>query len=176
MFEVSTLNHYRPKFFKVEELVSKATFQKLGAARVLRYFDPRILITADQLANKFCFDEKNKKVGTATINNWLWNGPYQYSGLRMPGEPEYKPFSDHSFGRALDIKFSAISAQDVRDYIEANPNEFPYITFIEEGETISWLHISCSNLAGFGYSVKDANSLVFWDIEDSSVREVRRGK
>lgn len=175
MAVMSELHRYRPKHFRAEELVSRATFQKLGASRVLRYIDPRILITADALAQRFCFDEKGKKLGTATINNWLWNGRFQYSGLRMPGEPHYKEFSDHSFGRALDIRFSTTDAQTVRDYIEKNPNEFPYITFVEEGVSVTWLHISCSNIAGFGYSVKKADSIIYWDLDDQVVREVFRG-
>lgn len=174
MTTVSSLNFYRPKHFKAEELVSKATFAKLGASRVFRYFDPRILITADKLAERFNFDPTGKKIGSASINNWLWKGDFQYSGLRMPGEPHYKEFSDHSYGRALDIRFSALDAQSVRDYIEAHPEEFPYITFIEEGSSVTWLHISCSNLSGFGYQIKNPNSLIFWDLDDKVIREVFR--
>ena len=169
-----TPNIYRPKHFQAEELVSKAVFEQLGSARVLRYFDPRILMMADKLAEKFCFDQNGKKIGTASINNWKWGGKFQFSGLRMPGEPHYKQFSDHSYGRALDIRFSSADAQTVRDYIEANPKEFPFITFIEEGQSITWLHISCSNLAGFGYKVQKADSLIFWDFDDKSIREVFR--
>lgn len=175
MAVVSPLNFYRPKHFRAEELVSKAAFQKLGAARVFRYFDPKILMMADKLAELFNFDHNGKKIGSATINNWLWNGNRQYSGLRLPGEPHYKEFSDHSFGRALDIVFSSIDAQSVRDYIEAHPQDFPYITFVEEGSSITWLHISCSNLAGFGHTVKRPDSLLFWDLDDKVIREVLRG-
>lgn len=175
MAEVVPLNFYRPKHFRAEELVSKATFTKLGASRVFRYFDPRILMSADKLVELFCYDHLGNKVGTATINNWLWNGNYQYSGLRMPGEPHYKEFSDHSFGRALDIRFSNIDAQSVRDYIEAHPHDFPHITFIEEGPSITWLHIACSNLAGFGYTLSQPDSLIYWDFDDKVIREVLRG-
>lgn len=175
MAVVAPLNFYKPKHFKPEELVSRAAFEKLGAARVLRYFDPRILMMADKLAELFNYDHNGKKIGSATINNWLWGGNRQFSGLRLPGEPHYKEFSDHSFGRALDIVFSAIDAQSVRDFIEDNAEMFPYITFIEEGSSITWLHISCSNLAGFGHSIKSHNSLLFWDFDDKVIREVVRG-
>lgn len=174
MAVVSPLHLYRPKYFRAEELVSRATFQKLGASRVPRYFDPRILITADALVDTFCFDENGKRIGTASINNWFWNGNFQYSGLRMPGEPHYKEFSDHSYGRALDIRFTTATAQQVRDYIEKHPNKFPHITFVEEGESVTWLHISCSNLAGFGYNLKKHDSVIFWDLDDKVIREVYR--
>lgn len=165
---------YRPRHFKPEEFVSRKTYGLLGETRVLRYLDPRILMTADALADHFCFDENGKKIGTATINNWCFDGQRQYSGLRMPGEPHYKQFSDHSFGRALDIIFSTATAQEVRDYIEANPQKFPYITFVEEGDSITWLHIGCSNTAGMGFRLSKPDSLVFWDADFNVMREVKR--
>lgn len=167
-------NVYVPKHFKPEELVSRKTFETLGASKVLRYFDPRILQMADKLASIFCFDADGKKIGTATINNWSYGGKRQFSGLRMPGEPEHKLWSDHSYGRALDIVFSTATAEQVRDYIEENPNLFPYITFIEEGDNITWVHISCSNPIGFGVRLKSENSLLFWDADTRSIREVTR--
>ncbi len=168
-------NVYVPKHFRVEELVSRKTFETLGAARILRYFDSRILEMADKLAAHFCYDADGKKIGSATINNWVFGGKRQYSGLRLPGEPEFKQWSDHSFGRALDIVFSTATADEVRDHIEANPQLYPYITFIEEGARITWLHISCANPIGFGVRLKNENSLLFWDADTKSIREVLRG-
>lgn len=168
------LNYYRPKHFRPEELVSKATFEKLGAERVLRYLDSRILMMADLLAEHFCFDENGKKIGTATINNWSYGGQRQYSGLRMPGEPHYKEFSDHSYGRALDIIFSTATAQQVRDHIEANPDIYKYVTFVEEGSKINWLHIGCSSLSGLGFKCSGYNSIVYWDFDTRAMREVFR--
>lgn len=167
-------NFYVPKFFRAEELVSRETFRLLGAHRVFRYIDSRVLMMADKLAAKFNFDDDGKRIGTTTINNWLWNGNRQYSGLRMPGEPHFKPFSDHTYGRALDMVFSSVTAVQVRDYIEDNPDEFPFITFVEEGENITWLHISTMNLAGMGYTLKNPNSIVFWDFDTRSSREIPR--
>lgn len=175
MSDVSTaLNFYRPRHFKPAEFVSQKAFRQLGENRVLRYIDPRILMMADALADKFCLDEDGKKIGTATINNWCFGGNLQYRGLRLPGDPHFKQFSEHSFGRALDISFSTTPAADVRDYIEAHPEKFPYITFVEEGDAVTWVHIGCGNLAGMGFTVQQKTSIVFFDIDHSCVREVKR--
>lgn len=155
---------YIPEYFCPQEYVSKAVYAAKGN-RVLRYIDTRILITSDQLRRKF---------GPTTINNWHANGNRQYSGLRMSGDPHFSLWSDHSWGRAIDCLFSEYSAQEIRDYIEAHPEEFPHITFIEEGKNITWLHAGCPNLANFHPTIKYDNSLVFWNIDTGQMREITR--
>lgn len=175
MSDVSTaLNFYRPRHFKPAELVSQKAFQQLGENRVLRYIDPRILMMADALADRFCLDEEGQKIGTATINNWSFGGNLQYRGLRLPGDPHFKQFSDHSFGRALDITFSTTPAAEVRDHIEKHPELYPFITFVEEGDSVTWLHIGCGNLAGMGFTIKQKDSVIFYDIDMKCAREIFR--
>lgn len=126
------LNIYIPKFFKVWEFVPKDVFYKYGEQSIT-FIDPRIIISADQLREVF---------GPATINNYNSGGTDQYRGLRTSKCPEYSEFSQHSFGRALDITFSGAKSEECRKYIKANMEKFPYITRIEDG--VSWLHIDCA--------------------------------
>ncbi|MCT7475962.1 hypothetical protein N5V81_13345 [Escherichia coli] len=47
--------------------------------------------------------------------------------------------SMHKFGNAFDATMLDTPLQKVHDYIAANPNEFPFIHFIECD--ITWLHV-----------------------------------
>ena len=68
-----------------------------------------------------------------------------WSGLRTPGSPFYSPFSQHSFGRAADILFGDIAAEEVRKDMQATPNapEFDLINAVETD--VPWLHIDVRN-------------------------------
>lgn len=154
---------YKPEFFITQEFVSKY-FYELKGEKALRYIDIRMLITADQLRRTF---------GKTTINNWAFGGERQYSGLRRPHDPHYKIGSDHSWGRALDCIFEDYTAEEVRSYIEKHPEKFPYVTFVEEGKNITWLHVGCPNLCGF--NPQSENSIIFWDADTGETREVVRG-
>ena len=155
---------YTPKYFVAQEFVSRHAYSILGSQKCLRYFNPLLLLTADQLRERF---------GPATINNWFFGGERQFSGLRLPNEPHYSPRSDHSYGEALDIIFKNQDAKIVREYIEANPNEFPHITFIEEGEDITWLHISTSPMV-HTFPQINPNALVFWNKDSRKIRVIER--
>lgn len=155
---------YKPEHFKAQEFASRSAFERYGN-RVLRYIDTRILITADQLRNQF---------GPMTINNWSWGGEREFSGLRLAGDNHFSKTSDHSWGRAIDGIFLRATAQEVRDYIEDNPEQFPFITFIEEGKGITWLHVGCPNLIGLPFVCTYDNSLVFWNKDTGAFREVFR--
>ncbi len=49
-----------------------------------------------------------------------------------------KYFSQHFYGRAFDMKFMKVSAEDVRQYINAHPEEFPELMSMELAT--SWFH------------------------------------
>ncbi|AEA99037.1 D-Ala-D-Ala carboxypeptidase family metallohydrolase [Alteromonas mediterranea] len=125
---------YKPKYFIAQELVPKSVFLKRGA-RSLELIDERLLITIDQLREKF---------GPCTINNWHSGGGFTESGLRTPDCKHYSPFSQHTFGRAADCKFSKATPEEVRHYILTHPEEFPFITFVEL-DTPTWVHIDVRN-------------------------------
>lgn len=162
---VYTGANYAPYYFTAAEFGSEKAFETYGN-RLLRYIDSRIKFTVDQLRHHF---------GVATINSWSWGGNRQYSGLRLPGEPYYKQSSDHSYGQAADVVFKDITAKEVRDFIEANPDKFPFITFIEEGESVDWLHISVSCVRET-FGLKKLNSIVFWSLDTGQFRVIERSK
>ena len=96
--------------------------------------DDRILIAADHLRGAF---------GRTTINDWYWGKDRKESGLRVPGDKHYKPYSQHSFGRAIDCIFNDVTAEEARQYILLHPVQFPYVNFIED--EVNWLHVDCRN-------------------------------
>ncbi len=125
----------KSKYFRIEELVPKHIYEKRGD-KAWELIDYGIILTIDKLKTIF-------PNGTITINNWVWNGDRQWSGLRTPESPYYSSTSQHSYGRAVDILFSAYDNQEVAQYVLDNPSEFPFIKGVERG--VSWCHLDCRN-------------------------------
>lgn len=131
------------KYFKAHELVPLQIFNLLNETLCMQMIDDKLIETIDAIKERF-------PNGTMTINNYMWNGDRGWSGIRTKGSPWYSPTSQHTFGKAIDAVFSAYDVNEVRDYIIANPDEFPYIKGIELD--VSWLHIDVrdsSNLITF---------------------------
>jgi len=126
---------YTCKYFRIEELVPRDVFNVRGNAS-WELLDEKILITIDRL---------RKRYGPMTINNWVWGGDRMWSGLRTSDSPYYSRFSQHSFGRAVDVLFKNITAEEVRQDILNNKNDeaFEYINSFESN--VSWLHIDVRN-------------------------------
>jgi len=121
----------RSKHFKIQELVSKELYNLVKEDILWNLFDERLLETIDTLKDKF-------PEGSISINNWLWGGDRNQSGLRTKNSKYYSPTSQHSIGRAVDCIFSDYNVDSVRQYIINNPEDFPYIKGIELD--VSWLH------------------------------------
>ena len=123
--------YYKPKHFKIQEFVDKATYTRYGESSI-RFMDTRILITADKVREYF-----GKSM---TINNWSWGGDRNWSGLRTPNSSYYSMYSQHSYGRAIDFLISGVSAEEVRAEILKKPwhSAFKYITTLEDD--VSWVH------------------------------------
>lgn len=124
---------YKCKHFIIQELVPEHIYDKRGD-KAWELLDQRALITLDALRERF---------GYTTVNNWSMGGNREWSGLRTYNSPYFSETSQHSFGRAFDCIFQGRIAEDVRQYILANPKEFPYITSVELGT--SWLHFDVRN-------------------------------
>ena len=121
----------RCKYFKIEELVSKETFDLIKEDTLWKLFDAKLLVTIDALKEKF-------PEGTMSINTWKWQGDRNQSGLRTKNSKYYSPTSQHSVGRAVDCVFSDYDEDSVRQYVINHPDEFPYIKGIELN--VSWCH------------------------------------
>jgi hypothetical protein len=125
---------YICKHFKIHELVGPEVHAARGE-KAWQLLDDRALETLDALRDKF---------GALTVNDWFWGGRFTESGLRTPGDKHYKPYSQHSFGRAFDCKFKGISAEEVRKYVLANKKEFPFLTSYEN--VVTWFHFDVRNV------------------------------
>jgi hypothetical protein len=150
---------YKPKYFAAHEVVPPHIYKQRKNSSFLM-MDERILKAADILREQF---------GPAYINTYnLKNSPYgrgfKWSGLRdelfkkeMQGK-KFSKFSDHFYGRALDLKFPKTSPKKVRKWIKLHkdfyvpdPKNSTLITIQEvitcvEEDTPTWVHISCRNV------------------------------
>lgn len=125
--------HYRPRHFRLEELVDPDTFQARGE-RAWELLDTGALITLDQLRVRF---------GRCIVNDWHSGGELKLSGFRPANSPIGAKWSQHKHGRAFDCKFSDIKAEDVRRDIIEHEDDFPYLTVLERG--VNWVHFDTRN-------------------------------
>lgn len=124
---------YQCTFFKIHELVPPQVYADRGE-RAWELLDDRLLISIDSM---------RKRYGKMTINNYVFGGKREWSGLRTPNSPYYSAYSQHTFGRAADILFSSITAESVRQDMLNNLQLFPMITSLELD--VSWVHIDTRN-------------------------------
>ena len=122
------------KNFILPEFVSKDIYEKFGS-NSLWFIDSRIIESCQKLRDNLGIP--------LTINNWYYGGDRQESGLRLPGMKNYSQYSQHSFGRAVDIISDDMTAEEMRKHIFLNPSEYPHIRAIES--KVNWLHIDCRN-------------------------------
>lgn len=136
----------RPRNFCLQELVNPIIYKALGTM-AWWLLDKYALLSLDQLHDKF---------GTMIINTWHWwdagkkigGDRFVDRGLRAMDSKTGATYSDHKYGKAFDVTFTKYTAQQVRDYVLAHPEEFPYITAIEttlNGQPIGWFHFSTRN-------------------------------
>lgn len=130
---------YIPKFFRLWEVLPKEFYQgHAGKGDKLWFlFDSRILHVADQLRSVY---------GKMICNTWYWGGGNQYRGYRPIDCGIGAEFSQHKFGRALDLVPIDVSVDRVRDEIILNRKDWSRITAIEL--EVNWLHIDCRNWDG----------------------------
>lgn len=126
---------YKCKHFKIQELVPKHVYKDRGD-KAWYLLDDRALETLDQLREQF---------GPVTVNNWMWGGGRQWSGLRTEQSPVGTMYSQHRLGRAFDPLFR-VDIDEVRSYVLDHPDEFPYIRGIEM--KVAWLHFDLGNRPG----------------------------
>jgi len=133
---------YIPKFFQPYELVPKETYERFENSlyRIWWMFDSRVLFTADVIRQRY---------GKMVANTWFWGGIHQFRGWR-PGDCGVgAEFSQHKNGRALDLIPIETTAKKIREDIKKGDDLLlKYITCIEEGEFINWLHFDCRNHKG----------------------------
>ena len=129
------IESYNAKNFIIQELVPESVFNDRGE-KAWQLIDHRLIVNADSL---------REQLGVPlTCNNWHHHGPRDQSGLRVQGQSYYKQYSQHSFGRALDL-VCGIPAEDIRAAIKAKEIILPHPATFEEG--VSWLHMDARNMS-----------------------------
>lgn len=130
--------------FIFQELVPKETFELFQDDPLFlnHFLDSRALRMLQKLRDMF---------GPCTVNNWYWGGANQYRGLRPLDCSVGAKRSQHKLGKAFDCNFKGYTAQQVRDYVLAHPEEFPDITAIE-GQ-VSWFHFDVRSATWPGIKV-----------------------
>lgn len=137
---------YTPKYFRPEELLDRSTFAKWGATG-LRYFRPEILRALDFIREYYPTNEKR----SINVNTWLWGGQSEWRGLRMSPSQDYKPYSAHSWGAAIDFIPHGITAGQMRTWILAVHSQVtkegnldhPIMGVRRMEKETSWVHIDC---------------------------------
>lgn len=129
---------YKCVNFQPFELVDKQTFDRFKGD-IWFLFNQKALIALDGIRNYF------KK--PVTVNNWYWNGKFQYRGFRPHGSPDWSQYSQHSLGNGFDLDVERIPADEVRETIIKNKDDdhFDLITCLEVG--INWVHFDCRNIS-----------------------------
>lgn len=127
---------YRPKYFQLNEVVPAEVIAERGE-QAWALMDERVLRGADWLRELF---------GACVINGKYNGRTFIESGLRHPLTATGARYSQHKFGRALDLKFIKVNVRDVYAYILNNQPEAREngITCVENiAHTPTWLHIDC---------------------------------
>lgn len=130
-------------FFWTEDYVSRVVYQKWGE---------NSLWFMDQEMVKFSFDFRKALNKPVNINTWREGGTFVGSGFRDQSVKEWKPFSQHSFGRAIDLRVSGMTSFELVDFLIKNRSKFPMITSYEDpDDTVvknaqgiavgGWLHV-----------------------------------
>ena len=123
---------YRPRNFKIQELVPKEMYDNYSEWKLWLMFDDRILKAADVLRNKY---------GVMICNDWLWGGKSHYRGFRPMDYDD--GLSQHKFGRALDLLPVEYPVLLMREDLKSIKQLRSLITRFEGNET-PHLHIDCA--------------------------------
>jgi len=128
----------KPQYFSLDELVCPDVYNTYGE-KAFMFFDIRLLIMLDTIRDRI-----GKPI---FINNWQIHGNYSQRGLRclrcdlvkvkcLAGEM-YE--SAHLLGKAADFEVQGLLAEEVRLWIVAKADWWPYHIRLEKGT--EWVHL-----------------------------------
>lgn len=126
---------YAPNFI-IQEFVPKSIYEALGEGST-KLMDERIIILSQLFRTRY---------GKITINSWHNGGQYKESGLRLPETTTGAKYSQHKYGRAVDLKFEDHTIQEIYSDVIKNTKLFHEkgLRVIEDiAFTKTWLHIDC---------------------------------
>ena len=127
-----------PKYFSLDELVCEHVYNKYGKFAWC-FFDTKLLITLDTIRDRI-----GKPI---YVNNWQIHGDYSQRGLRCPqcqivkdkAEAGILYMSAHTLGKAVDFDVEGLTGEEMRLWIVAKQNWWPYHIRLEKG--VSWVHL-----------------------------------
>lgn len=120
------------KYFRIEELVDPVTFREQGQDAWNLFPDESILMI-DGVREFFGLP--------VTVNNWLWDGEFQFRGYRPDWCTVGAKGSAHRVGRAFDLDVKGWLAQETRRIIMQN-KDHPLLHYIQRMERgVNWVHI-----------------------------------
>jgi len=132
--------NYQCKYFTIQELVDKATFEKFGV-QAWQFLNPLALQALDGL---------REFLNTPLIiNNWANGGKYEFSGFRPRNCEIGAEYSQHRLGNAFDIKCVRYTPKEIVQKILDNKDHplLKNINAVEDPEaTPTWTHIDCRNV------------------------------
>ena len=130
-----------------QEYLPKETYSTYGDVG-MRFVDKKIPIIAQYLRDYY--------KSPIRMNNWYIakDGERVFDArvLRLSSDEDYRRYSDHSYGRAIDFTIDGISAtqvqQDIKDNKDCLADKLVElgVTGIEVG-TSTWTHLSVSDLS-----------------------------
>ncbi len=121
------------KHFIIQELVPSPVYSERGE-KAWELLDTRLLENLDSLREQLDVP--------LTVNNWHSDGTRTQSGLRQHGSDYFRPYSQHTFGRAADI-VCGIEADEIRRRIRDKEIILPHPAAFELG--VSWVHMDVRN-------------------------------
>lgn len=122
--------------FFYHEFFSSGIWHNYNKALLRKLLDPRLIPIMEKVRTKL-----NRPV---FVNNWKWGGNSMYRGFRPQNSPVGSLYSQHKFGRAVDFKVGGMSADEVRQFILDNEQEYMAagVTRLESGQDApTWVHV-----------------------------------
>ena len=133
MYNQTTKKNMESKYFKAQEFVSPKIYDIFGELS-WNFISPVMVEAANFIRDK---------AGVMVLINGV---NYQYSGYREYDCPIGAKYSEHKFGRAIDIKLKYMTGRDIFNFVMKFEDELIAIgvTRIEDPEyTKTWLHLDC---------------------------------
>jgi len=140
---------YIPQYFALHELLPLDFYNQFYPHRgdsLWTLFDPSLLMAMDALRIEY---------GPMVANDWQWGGKNNYRGYRPADCTVGAMFSQHKFGRAVDLIPTQTTAELIRHDLlggRYTQKDIGFVTAIELD--VSWLHIDVRNHDAEKYGIK----------------------
>lgn len=146
--------HYKPKHFRIEELVDPMTAKERGE-KALELLHADLLYSLDLVRDRY-----RKPV---RVNNWhrvkpdrfelyfdaAWrkkNGIFIYRGFRPASCLEGAKYSQHRLGTAFDFDVDGMTAEEVREDIRRHPDDPAFYGIRAVELRVPWVHVDARNI------------------------------